>query len=82
MAVNYLPDLRDKEGSHTGSGTTTKGVGQLESLQTVASLSLLPHNVQDRVNQLSSWKIKQFISKMKTAILDMGKMGLKSITNQ
>ena len=54
MAVNYLPDLRDKEGSHTGSGTTTKGVGQLESLQTVASLSLLPHNVQDRVNQLSS----------------------------
>ena len=45
-----LPDLGDEQCAHAGAGTTTQGVGQLEALQTVAGLGLLPHNIQHRVN--------------------------------
>ena len=30
-----LTDLGDQEGAHTGTGTTTKGVGELEALKRV-----------------------------------------------
>ena len=49
-----LSDLGDEEGSHAGASASSQGVGQLESLQTVARLGLLPHNVQNRVNQLGA----------------------------
>jgi len=49
-----LSHLGDKEGSHTGSGTTTHGVGELESLEAVAGLSLLADNIKNRVDQLST----------------------------
>ena len=50
----FLSDLRDQEGAHTRSSTTTHGVGQLESLQAIRSLSLLTDDVKHRVNQLGS----------------------------
>jgi hypothetical protein len=52
-----LTDLGDQEGSHTGSGTTTHGVGELESLKAVRALSLLAHNIEDGVNQLSTLSV-------------------------
>lgn len=51
----FLTDLADEQSSHTRTGTTTQGVCKLETLETVAALSLLPHHIQDRVNQLSSF---------------------------
>jgi len=49
-----LADLRDEQCSHTSSGTTTKRVGQLESLETVTALGFLTDNIENRVDQLSS----------------------------
>mmetsp|Transcript_47461 Transcript_47461/g.79474 ORF Transcript_47461/g.79474 Transcript_47461/m.79474 type:complete len:230 (+) Transcript_47461:909-1598(+) len=49
-----LADLGDQQGTHTRSGTTTEGVGNLESLQAVAALGLLTNNVQNGVDQLST----------------------------
>ena len=37
----------------TGSGSTTKRVCQLESLETVTALGFLADDIQDRVHQLS-----------------------------
>ena len=52
-----LSDLGDQESSHSGSGATTKRVGQLESLEAVTALSFLPHNIEDRVYELSSLSV-------------------------
>merc|ERR1712203_826151 len=49
-----LSDLGDEEGSHTGSGTTSEGVADLEALEAVAALSLLSDNVEDGVDELGS----------------------------
>merc|ERR1719291_44284 len=50
-------DLGDEEGSHTGSGTTTEGVGDLEALEAVAALSLLTDDVEDGVDELSTFGV-------------------------
>ena len=52
-----LSDLRDQEGAHTSTGSTTHGVGELETLEAVAGLSLLADNIEDRVNQLSTLSV-------------------------
>jgi hypothetical protein len=49
-----LTDLGDQEGTHTGTGTTTQGVGDLETLQAVASLGLTADDVDDLVNELGT----------------------------
>ncbi len=49
-----LSDLGDQEGSHAGSGTTTKRVGDLESLEAITALSFLSDNIEDGVNELGS----------------------------
>merc|ERR1719440_116732 len=50
-------DLGDEEGSHTGSGTTTEGVGDLESLEAIATLSFLSDDIEDGVNELSTLSV-------------------------
>ena len=40
-----LPDLGDEECSHTRSSATSQAVGELESLQAVRGLGLLPDNI-------------------------------------
>merc|ERR1719362_1802747 len=50
-------DLGDEEGSHTGSGTTTERVGDLESLEAITALSFLSDNIEDGVNELSSLSV-------------------------
>ena len=52
-----LTDLGDQEGSHTGAGTTTERVGDLEALEAVAALSLLANNIEDGVNELSTLSV-------------------------
>lgn len=51
----FLANLRDKEGSHTGSSTTSEGVCQLESLEAIAGLCLLSDDIEDGVDELSSF---------------------------
>mmetsp|Transcript_3264 Transcript_3264/g.5371 ORF Transcript_3264/g.5371 Transcript_3264/m.5371 type:complete len:455 (+) Transcript_3264:329-1693(+) len=52
-----LTDLGNKEGSHTGTGTTTERVADLEALKAIAGLSLLADNIKDRVNELSTLSV-------------------------
>merc|ERR1712061_772341 len=47
-------DLGDEEGSHSGSSTTTEGVGDLESLKAVATFSFLSDNIKDGVDELGT----------------------------
>lgn len=49
-----LTDLGDEERSHTGTGTTTERVGDLETLEAVAALGLAAHDVEDLVDELST----------------------------
>jgi len=53
----FLSDLGDEEGTHTRTGTTTEGVGDLEALEAVAALSLLPDDVEDGVNELGTFGV-------------------------
>jgi len=57
-AVGVLfTDLGDEECSHTGTGTTTEGVGNLESLEAITALSFLADNIEDGVNELSTFGV-------------------------
>jgi hypothetical protein len=52
-----LTDLGDEEGAHAGAGTTTEGVGDLEALEAVTALSLLTDDVEDGVDELSTFGV-------------------------
>lgn len=52
-----LTNLGDQEGTHTGTGTTTEGVGDLETLEAVTGLSLTTDNVDNVVNELSTLSV-------------------------
>merc|ERR1712156_1052725 len=51
----FLTDLGDEEGSHSGSGATTEGVCELESLEAIASLSFLSDDIEDGVDELGTF---------------------------
>jgi len=50
-------DLGDEEGSHTGSGTTTEGVGDLETLEAIATFGFLSDNIEDGVDEFSTFGV-------------------------
>ena len=50
-------DLGDEEGSHTGSSSTTEGVGNLETLEAIATFGFLSDNVEDGVDELSTFGV-------------------------
>lgn len=52
-----LTDLRNEQCTHTRASTTTQRVSDLETLETVARLSLLADNIEDGVNQLSTLSV-------------------------
>merc|ERR1711939_1045494 len=52
-----LTDLGDEESSHTGTGTTTEGVAELETLEAVTGLGLLAHDVEDGVDELGTLSV-------------------------
>jgi hypothetical protein len=49
-----LTDLGDQEGTHTGTGTTTQGVGDLETLEAVATLGLTADDIDNLVDELGT----------------------------
>ena len=50
-------DLGNQESTHTGTGTTTKRVGDLETLERVTVLGLASHDIKNRVNKLSTFSV-------------------------
>ena len=52
-----LSDFWDKESSHTRTGTTTEGVGDLKALQAVATFSFLSNDIEDWVDQLGTFGV-------------------------
>ena len=50
-------DLGDEEGSHTRSSTTTEGVGDLESLEAIATFGFLSDDIEDGVDELSTLSV-------------------------
>jgi hypothetical protein len=52
-----FPDLGDQERTHTGTGTTTKRVGDLETLEAVGSLGLSSDNIENRVDKLGTFSV-------------------------
>jgi hypothetical protein len=58
LSVGVLfTDLGDQKGAHAGAGTTTEGVGDLEALEAVTALSLLTDDVEDGVDELSTFGV-------------------------
>ena len=50
----FLTDLGDEECAHTGAGTATQGVCELEALEAITALGFLADYVQDGVDELSA----------------------------
>ena len=50
----FFADFRDEKCSHSRSGSTSKGVGKLESLETITGLCFFTNNIKDGVDELSS----------------------------
>ncbi len=53
-------DFADKEGSHSGSCSSSEGVGDLESLKAVATFGFLSDDVEDAVDQFGSFSVVTF----------------------
>merc|ERR1719217_185201 len=52
-----LADLGDQQRAHPGAGAPPKGVAELEPLQAIAPLRLLPHHVQHRIDQFRTLRV-------------------------
>lgn len=50
-------DLGDQKCTHTGTGTTTERVGDLEALKAVTAFGLSSDNIKNRVNKLGTFSI-------------------------
>mmetsp|Transcript_76585 Transcript_76585/g.206366 ORF Transcript_76585/g.206366 Transcript_76585/m.206366 type:complete len:211 (+) Transcript_76585:793-1425(+) len=55
-----LTDLGDEQGSHTGTSATAERVSDLEALKAISRLSLLAHDVENRVDQLGALSVVTF----------------------
>lgn len=52
-----LADLGDEQSAHTSTSTTTQRVGDLEALESVATLSLTTDDIQNLVDQLGTLSV-------------------------
>lgn len=52
-----LTDLGDQKGTHTGTGTTSERVGDLETLEAIAAFGLTTDNIEDLVDQLGTLSV-------------------------
>lgn len=52
-----LTDLGDQQSTHTGTGTTTERVGDLETLEAVAAFGLTTDDIEDLVNQFGTLSV-------------------------
>lgn len=53
----FLSNLGDQERTHTGTGTTTERVGDLETLEAVDSFGFLSDNVENRVDEFGTFGV-------------------------
>jgi len=53
----FLSDLGDKESTHTRTGTTTEGVGDLETLEAIATFGFFSDNIEDGVDEFSTFGV-------------------------
>jgi hypothetical protein len=53
----FLTDLGDQKGTHTGTGTTTERVGNLEALEAVTGLSLTTDDIDNLVDKLGTLSV-------------------------
>jgi hypothetical protein len=53
----FFSDLGDEEGTHSRTSTTTERVGDLETLEAVAAFSFLSDNVEDGVDEFSTFSV-------------------------
>ena len=53
----FLTDLGDEECSHTGTGTTTEGVGDLESLEAIATFGFFTDDIKDGVDEFGTFGV-------------------------
>jgi len=56
----FLADFGDEKSSHSGSSSSSEGVGDLESLKAVTSFGFLADDVKDGVNQFSTFGVVAF----------------------
>jgi len=56
----FFSHFGDKEGSHSGSGSSSQRVGGLESLEAVASFGFLSDDVKNGVDEFSSFGVVSF----------------------
>jgi len=56
----FFSDFRDKESSHTRSGTTSKRVGDLETLETITTFSFFSNYIKNWVDKFSTFSIMTF----------------------
>ena len=52
-----LTNLGDEERTHTGTGTTTERVGDLETLEAVTALGLMTDDIEDLVDKLGTLSV-------------------------
>merc|ERR1711881_192489 len=50
----FLTDLGDQQSTHARASSAAHGVGDLETLEAIAGLGFLAHDIQNGVNELSS----------------------------
>lgn len=53
----FFTDLGDQEGTHTGTSSTTEGVGDLETLEAVATFGFSADDVQNLVDKLGTLSV-------------------------
>jgi hypothetical protein len=53
----FFSDLGDEEGTHTGTGTTSQRVGNLETLEAIATFSFLSDDIEDGVDEFSTFSV-------------------------
>jgi len=53
----FFSDFGDQEGTHTGTSSSSQRVGDLETLEAVASFSFFSNDIQNRVDKFSSFSV-------------------------
>ena len=53
----FFSNFRDKEGTHTGTSTTTEGVTYLESLKAITSFGFFSYYIKYGINKFSTFSI-------------------------
>ena len=53
----FFSNLGDEECSHTGTGTTTEGVGDLETLEAIATFGFFTDDIEDGVDEFGTFGV-------------------------